>query len=135
MLTYIQCGHVRMVFSMDCQHQETSSEETLLSKSILPSSIHVHSQQDLQGTHIIIITLYQPNTNPNPTCNVHKQLCSCTHILLDGVGMVEAEHSLTDHHCSQLDAASLENGEGQSDQNEWARSAFRRIVLTLTTMV
>lgn len=35
-------------------------------------------------------------------------MCSkSTHVLLNGIWMVEAEHSLTDDHCLQLSAASL----------------------------
>lgn len=41
------------------------------------------------------------------TCG--KKVCSCTHILVDSVWMVEAKHSLTDDHCFQLDTASLES--------------------------
>lgn len=39
-------------------------------------------------------------------------MSSCTHILLDGVWMVEAEHSLTDDHRFQLSAASLRKMQG-----------------------
>lgn len=44
-----------------------------------------------------------------------RKMCSCTYILLNGVWMVKAKHSLTDDHCFQLYTASLKSTESHSD--------------------
>lgn len=40
-------------------------------------------------------------------------MCSCTHVLLNRVWMIKAEHPLTDDNCLQLDTAGLKEKESQ----------------------
>lgn len=66
-----------------------------------PKKPYVRQQNEIQPT------LREMNRNRNET------LCrKSTHVLLNGVWMVEAEHSLTDDHCLQLSAASLGKTQG-----------------------